>query len=299
MEESEFNKILDKYGKEIENEIGIFFKEKLRAAMYHEFIDRVYKSLEDYVLRKGKRLASCSTLLVFKGYAHRVDKEILRVCVGIELYRHSILIHDDLVDRDELRRGDKSFHKLFDTDYCNVNESQILDVLFEYKKPDEAEWYQMASNRAASLFRATMLIGAILANAPDRDKEILIRAAENIGYAFDIQDNIIGTFAKEEEYGRRPIGDLLLYKKPLHVIYTLKNAPEDIVNDMRVMMKANNFDGVRDIIRDYGLEEAKEKSREHAKNAVALIEKTAMSIETKNFFKEFISYVSESLDWYK
>ncbi len=38
------------------------------------------------------------------------------------------------------------------TDYCNVNESQILDVLFEYKKPDEVEWYQMASNRASSLF---------------------------------------------------------------------------------------------------------------------------------------------------
>ncbi|MGB2843063.1 MAG: polyprenyl synthetase family protein [Halobacteriota archaeon] len=343
MEESEFNKILDKYGNEIENEIEECFKEKLRDAIYHEFIDRVYKSLEDYVLRKGKRLASCSTLLVYKGYTHRVDKELLKVCAGIELYRHSILIHDDLVDRDELRRGDKSFHRIFEdistgfgesagifagnilyslsldiiqntkferkllsdsitflnTDYRNVNESQILDVLFEYKKPDEAEWYQMASNRAASLFRATMLIGAILANAPDRDKEILMKAAENIGYAFDIQDDIIGTFAKEEEYGRSPTGDLLRYKKPLHVIYTLKNAPEDVVTDMRDMIKANNFDGVRDIIRVYGLEQAKKKSREHAKNAIALIEKTAMSIEIKNFFKEFISYVSESLDWYK
>ena len=148
-------------------------------------------------------MASCSALLVYTGYKHRVDNEILKVCAGIELYRHSI------------------------------------------------------------------------------------------------QDDIIGTFAKEEEYGREPIGDLLLYKKPLHVIYTLKNAPEDTVTDMRDMMKTNNMDGVREIIRKYGLEKATMKSKEHARDAISLIEKTAMSIETQNFFKEFISYVSKSLDWYR
>lgn len=76
--------------------------------------------------------------------------------------------------------------------FQRLNESQMLDVLFEYTEPDEAEWYRMASKRAAPLFQATMLIGTILANAPEKDKKILKDAAEHMGYAFDIRDDIMG-----------------------------------------------------------------------------------------------------------
>ena len=342
MDELAVHKILNKYGEKIEKEIEKYFRDKRRDARDHEFIAQLYNSLEAYVVRKGTRLASCITLLVYNGYKDRVDNEILKVCAGIELYRHAILIHDDLVDLDELRRGETSFHRLFgalskrfgesvaifagnslyslaldcilnsqferkvlydsimvlNKEYSNVNESQILDVLFEYKKPDEVEWYQMASKRAASLFRAAMLIGAILSNALEDDKEILTQVAEHMGYALDIRDDIMGTFATEEDYGRKPIGDIKLFKKPLHLIYTLRNPGEDIVTDLRTMLKTNDVNGVRELIRTYGLGRAKEKSREHAKNAMTLIEQTALHGDVKHFFRAFLSYISESLDWY-
>jgi geranylgeranyl diphosphate synthase type II len=85
-----------------------------------------------------------------------------------------------------------------------VNESQVLDLLFEYKTPDVNEWYVMASKRAASLFKASLLVGAVLADASEKDLRLLGEAAEHIGYCFDIQDDIIDTFASEEQYGRRP-----------------------------------------------------------------------------------------------
>jgi len=339
MEELAIHKVLNEYGEEIEKEIASYFKEKQRDAGYHEFIAQVYKSLEDYALRKGTRLASCCTLLIYKGYKNRVDDEIMKVCAGIELYRHAILIHDDLVDGDELRRGDASFHKLFgalserfgesvgmfagnilyslavdcilkssferrllsesimvlNKEYGNVNESQMLDVLFEYKEPDEAEWYQMASKRATSLFRAAMLIGAILSNAPESDEQILRNVAEHMGYALDIRDDIMGTFAPKEEYGREPTGDIKLFKKPLHLIYTLTHAREGVVRDM---LKKGDIEGIREIIRAYGLERAKDKSRKHAKHAITLIEQTAMQSEVKQFFRAFLRYSSESLDCY-
>ena len=336
------HKGLSTCGKEIERELEEYFRAKRRDTGYHEFVADLYERLEAYVLRKGTRLASCITLLIYNAYKsdEGLDNEILKVCAGLELYRHAILIHDDLVDRDDLRRGDTTFHKLFgarsrrfgesaglfagnilyslaldcilksaferellydsmrvlNTEYCNVNESQMLDVLFEHKEPDEAEWYRMASKRAGSLFRAAMLIGAVLSNAPAREKELLTKIAEHMGYAFDIRDDIMGTFGTEDEYGRKPEGDLRLFKKPLHLIYTLSNARG--ADNLSALLKTDDFEGIRGLIRAYGLERAKDKSREHAQTALSLIEQTAMNAELKQVFRAFISYSMESLDRY-
>ena len=341
---------LDQYGVLIEEKLKGFFEETITAArVYHPFIGEVYSNIRDFVLRKGKRLASCSTLLTYKGYTGNVNDQILRACVGIELYRHCILAHDDLIDRDGLRRGGKTLHRLFAEGYDRrlgegtavfggdilyalalqglmtsgfsqeklgkivhllsegyrmVNESQMLDLLFEYKEPDVDEWYRMASKRAASLFNVTILTGAILGNAPEGDLQILEEAAVHVGFSFDIQDDIIDTFASREQYGRTPGGDLARGKKPLHMVYTLRLADrrqletlKEMVNKKRVSQR--NLEGVRAIIRECGaLEAAKGESRKHAERAKALIAQTGLSDETKRFFSSLISYIEESLDWY-
>lgn len=71
------------------------------------------KDVTDYALRGGKRLASCSTLLTYKGFTNDVNEHILDVCRGVELYRQAILVHDDLVDRDELRRGASTIQTMY------------------------------------------------------------------------------------------------------------------------------------------------------------------------------------------
>jgi geranylgeranyl pyrophosphate synthase len=323
------------------------------AEAYHPFIANVYSDLEEFVLRKGKRLASCSTLLTYKGYTGKVDDGILDVCVGIELYRHAILVHDDLVDMDNLRRGGSTLHKKFmksyepytprfgegtaifagniayslalksmlDSDfteektnrvllllsegYRQVNESQILDLLFEFRDVDINEWTVMARKRAASLFKVTMLAGAILAGAPEKDYQMLGEVAENMGYSFDIQDDIIDSFAPRNQYGRPPCLDIAKGKKPLHVIYALNSAERMKSEALRCLLGKLNLNRgeielVRSIIRESGgLDAAKEKSRKHAEQAKALLTETSLSDEVKEFFKSFISYIEESLDWYK
>jgi len=347
----DWEETLDRYGVLIEEELRKFLSEAKKAAKtYHPFIEKVYSNIEEYVLRKGKRLASCSTLLTYKGYTGDIDNQILKVCVGIELYRHSILVHDDLVDKDEFRRGGKTFHQMFSENdderlghgtavftgnlmyalalqsmlnsgfdqeklgrvallllegYSSVNESQILDLLFEYKEPNIDEWDIMASNRAASLFKTTILIGAILGNAPETDLHALEEAATHMGYSFDIQDDIIDMFASSEQYGRPPGGDLALEKKPLHVIYTLKLADRDGLNTLisltgKKHISPESLELVRQVVRGSGgLKAAKEKSTSHAERAKALIAQTDLSGETKKFFASFIAYIEESLNWYK
>jgi geranylgeranyl pyrophosphate synthase len=346
-----WEKNLDSYSVLIEEKLKDYFVEiKERALDYHPFMAKVYSDLEAFVLRKGKRLASYSTLLTYQGYAGEVDSSILNVCIGIELYRHCILVHDDLVDRDNLRRGERTLHKVFVEDhddrfgegtaifvgniayalatqaiidsgfspekvaklllllskgYEEVNESQILDLLFEYKDVDVDEWRIMASKRAASLFKVTMLIGAVLGGASESNQQILEEAAVNIGYSFDIQDDIIDTFAQEKEYGRLPCKDIASGKKPLHVVYTLNSADRERAKTLRNFIGKKNLsqkdiDVIRALIEESGaLDAAKKISREHAEKAKVLIYKTSLSDNAKEFFNSFISYMEQSLDWYK
>ena len=346
-----WEKTLDRYGAVIEENLGTFFAEAAKeAGDYHPFIKKVYSDLEKFVLRKGKRLASCSTLLTYKGYTGKVDDKILNVCVGIELFRHSILVHDDLVDMDNLRRGGSTLHREFmkshDTrfgegiavfagniayalairaviesgfpeekvnklvlllsrGYGEVNESQILDLLFEYKNIDVGEWRVMACKRAASLFKVTMLAGAVLGCAPEKDLRILAEAAENMGFSFDIQDDIIDTFAREEQYGRPPCGDIALGKKPLHVIYALNMADYEKAGALKSLLAKKSLtqrdtELIRTVIRESGgLETAKKTSRKHAEQARALVTQTSLHADAKTFFNSLTDYIEESLDWYK
>jgi geranylgeranyl pyrophosphate synthase len=302
----------------------------------------VYDTIREFVLREGRRLASCSALMVYKGYSGTIDEGIIRACSGVELYRHSILVHDDIVDVEDLRRAGSTVHKvfeknygerfgagtalfagnmlyalaiqailqsgftsdrlmdvvrLFSSEYKDVNESQILDQLFEYKKPKLAEWNVMASKRASSLFRASMLTGAILAAAPKKDRDALAAAAEHIGYAFDIQDDIIDTFASREQYGRDPCGDISKRKKPLHIVLAMEKDAR-----LEAMIGRSEIDAtdIQNLIRECGaLDEAKSISRGHARDAKNQILLTGMSDDVKEFFTSFIKYVDESLDWYK
>ena len=343
----DYTNMLDSFGSIIEEDLKKQLKHVVKEGMiYHPFVGKAYSAIEDYLLRGGRRLASCSTLIVYKGYMGQIDDKIVKAGSGIEFYRHSILAHDDIVDVEMSRRGGKTLHRLLEegyderfgigaaifagnmlyslalesvlqsgfedyklkdvvnllsSDYRDINESQILDLLFEYKMPSIEEWTVMTSKRASSLFRTSMLTGAILASAPAKDRILLEDAAKHIGFAFDIQDDIIDTFASEEQYGRETGGDILKRKKPLHVILAMQKEGT-IASTMRgtIAITREAIPGIRESIRGCGaLDEAKSISRAHAKEAERLIVLTDMSKDTKEFFIALINYVEESLDWYK
>lgn len=345
-----FGEVLEDYGELIEKELREFLGSAVREGYnYHPVIGDIYKSVEEFVLRKGKRLASCSTLVVYEGYNNQIDEKILRVGCGVEIFRHCILAHDDLVDEDTTRREGKTLHKaieehkeqyderfgnssavftgniilslahqailssgfehtemvkalsLLSIGYRNVNESQILDLLFEYVTPTPNEWNIMASKRAASLFQVTMLMGAELAEASEEDKTLLRDAGEQIGYAFDIQDDIIDTFASEEQYGRKPGRDLVRGKKPLHIILALQKDDElkKLVGKGRELEEEELEQAKKLITDSEALNKAREAIKGYANNAKSGIRNTKMNKEAKDFFISFIDYVEKSMDWYE
>jgi geranylgeranyl pyrophosphate synthase len=349
-----WEKTLDTYGTLIDENLKTFLDNATKeASSYHPFIDNVYGDLREFVLRKGKRLASCSTLLTYKGYTGEIDEKILCVCIGIELYRHAILVHDDMVDLDNQRRGGNTLHKQFVNKYSpydnrfgdgvavfagniayalafrsiidsgfpqetinnvlrltsegykDVNESQILDLLFEQKDVSVKEWEVMASKRAATLFKVTLLTGAILGGASEVDLQLLNKAAENMGYSFDIQDDIIDSFAKKEEYGRSTCLDISKNKKPLHIIYALNSENPKKAEALKCLLGKQFLSyGEKDLARQLlsesgGLDAAKQASKKHAQQARELITQTCLAEDVKEFFNSLIQYIEQSLDWYK
>ncbi len=343
-----FEEVLDRYGRLIDADLTKQLSSvAFQGRAYHALIGRMYDSLMEYTLRKGRRLASCSTLVAYDGYAGSVDDRIIRVGSGMEIYRHAILVHDDLVDSDPVRRGGRTYHRLMEagyderfgsgaaifagnmmfslalqtvlssrfdseklvtavgtllTQFRNVNESQVLDLEFEYGSPDVSEWNVMASKRATTLFRATLGIGAALAGAPEKEIRTLSEAGEHIGYAFDIQDDIIDTFASAEQYGRVPGADILRGKKPLHIVLAIRRDEgfASMLREMRVGKRPMDIEQVRKGVSSSGaLEEAKKISRDHADAGSGLISQTGMKEESRQFFVSFIDYVKDSLEWYK
>ena len=113
------------------------------------------------------------------------------------------------------------------------------------------------------------------------------------------------TFTDEKQYGKPPCRDIILGKKPLHVIYTLNSTNPKESETLKFLLgkKPLNQEDIilvrNTIKKSGGLEEAKKISRKHAETAKMLIAQTGLNSDVKRFFSSLIDYIEESLDWYK
>jgi geranylgeranyl diphosphate synthase type I len=334
--------LLERHSREVERSLMDLWKREVeRAQDYHPFIRGLYESAREFTLRGGMRIASFTTSMVSRGYGYGGGETIRAVCDAVELYRHSILVHDDLVDGDEMRRGRPTIHRKYgemrdermgigasiflgnimysmaigrvlnSTLGCGtasalasellranieVNESQTLDVFMEGAAPDRELWEIMASRRAASLFRATLRMGGILSGAKG-DLDLLGRAGEEIGYVFDIQDDIIDTLASRDDYGREPGSDLRTLKRPIHIIMAMERAsPEQRAG---IGFPDADLADVKELLSETGaLEEARKMADGHRSRALELLSSTEMDRETCDLFSSLMDYIGKSLKWY-
>ena len=124
-----FNWLLSRYQEKINSELKKFFNKKIKETSKVSFYNaRDIRLLRDYVLRGGKRLRP---ILVIIGYflaGGKNKKEILKTSLAIELIHNFLLIHDDIVDRDDFRRGKPSLHCLYQKMFknCHLGISLIM-----------------------------------------------------------------------------------------------------------------------------------------------------------------------------
>jgi geranylgeranyl diphosphate synthase type II len=198
----------------------------------------------------GKRVRPVLLLMSYHLW-HNDITPALPAALAVEYFHNFSLIHDDIMDEAELRRGQESVHLRFGRNaailsgdallikcfecllaagkanstgasMCSlmsnaaltICEGQQMDMDFEQMdSPSEQEYMEMIRKKTACLIGTSLSIGAVLAGASANDVSILYEFGENIGLSFQIQDDLLDVFGSSDLTGKQIGGDILRGKK--------------------------------------------------------------------------------------
>lgn len=237
-------------------------EEALRNVPYPSKPEGLYEPI-DYVLSMGgKRLRPTLLLMTCALYSDHPE-QAMPAAIGIETYHNHTLLHDDLMDRADMRRGKPTVHKRWNDNtavlsgdtmlimaFCHIMncpcarqaevlrlfarsaqeicEGQQYDVNFENRTDvSEAEYLEMIRLKTSVLLACAVKMGALIGQAPDADADALYRFAEKIGLAFQLQDDYLDVYGDPAVFGKKIGGDILCGKKTFLLINALGRADAD------------------------------------------------------------------------
>lgn len=255
-------------------------------SMVNEFLanlpyERKPKSLYEpirYVLSMGgKRIRPTLMLLGYNLFKDNPEK-ILMNAVALETYHNYTLLHDDLMDNADLRRGHETVHKkwdantailsgdsmlvlayermaqcdekhlakvlkLFTTTALEIGEGQQFDMEFENRNDvKEEEYIEMIRLKTSVLLACALKMGAILADASDEDAENLYKFGEQIGLAFQLQDDYLDVYGDTKVFGKEIGGDITSNKKTYMLINAFNLANDTQRTELQKWVDAKDFD---------------------------------------------------------
>ncbi len=231
-----------------------------------------------YVLSMGgKRIRPILMLLSYNLFKEDPEK-ILMNAVALETYHNYTLLHDDLMDQADLRRGHQTVHKkwdantavlsgdsmlvlayermaqcdgkhlpevlrLFTTTALEIGEGQQYDMEFEHRNDvKEEEYIEMIRLKTSVLLACALKIGAVLADASPEDADNLYRFGEQIGLAFQLQDDYLDVYGDTEVFGKEIGGDIVSNKKTFMLINAFNHANADQLKELQRWVNAKDFD---------------------------------------------------------
>lgn len=331
--------------KQIDASLKEFMYKNAKAIDKNDFLQFYYDEIERFLFSGGKRVRPI--LMVTSGAAVNPDineNGIIKASLSLELLHNASLIHDDIMDNAETRRGKKALHKVLtlyskqnysDTiqnhedfgvsmgilggDFAynmaykaiHVNEfppETVLKASLEFNEGffkvvrgviietdlmgrlnvSEKDYLTMVEGKTAALFDTATKMGAILANATESQIDNLGFFGKNAGIAFQIVDDIIGSFGNVKKTGKPIDSDIKEGKKTLLLIKTLEFADDSeretlggIVGNRNA--SNDNIESVREIFRTTGaLKYSKNKADELYKLSLQYLEKAEPALDQKH-----------------
>ena len=229
-----------------------------------------------YILTlKGKRLRPILTLMATDIFSNSY-KSGLDAALAVEVFHNFSLVHDDIMDSAELRRGNKTVHKkwnvstgilsgdvmliqayqlfenyegevfvdlakLFSKTAIEVCEGQQYDVDFETRdNVKTSDYLKMITYKTAVLLGASMKMGAIIARASKEDQDKIYDFGKYLGIAFQLQDDYLDAFGDEIKFGKKIGGDILENKKTYLYLKAIEFLSEDKKNQLLGLYTNNN-----------------------------------------------------------
>jgi len=255
--------------------------EKVNAFIDKLPYNREPKSLYEpikYVLSLGgKRIRPVLALLGYNLWKDDPER-ILMPAVAIETYHNYTLLHDDLMDNADKRRGHVTVHKKWDANTAilsgdsmlvvayqrlasvdqaklkpvldlftetalEIGEGQQYDMDFEHRNDvKEEEYIEMIRLKTSVLLACALKIGAILADAPASDADALYKFGEQIGLAFQLQDDLLDVYGDPKVFGKEIGGDIMCNKKTYMLINAFNRANDAQKEELQKWCSGEKFD---------------------------------------------------------
>jgi geranylgeranyl diphosphate synthase type I len=246
-------------------------------------------ALREYVLRGGKRLRGALLMLGHEA-AGGAREAALDASLGVELLHAYLLIHDDFMDQDDVRRGGPALHRALGGDHLGASlallcgslcetwayqllgaaaplaartiEQVILGQMADLRAPrgkelSESEILEVQRAKTGTYtFELPLHLGAVLASAPQPLLDALSAYARPLGVAFQIADDLLGTFGTSAVTGKPNASDLREGKRTLLVARALASATAQDAARLRSRLGKPDADveELRDILRRSGAE---------------------------------------------
>lgn len=311
-------KTLDDYRIEIESAIkNLQFPEGK--------LDTLYSPIKYALSAGGKRIRPVLTLMAADAFGNK-SAEAVVPALGLETYHNFTLLHDDVMDKSEMRRGRLTVHKKYDentailsgdtmltlaTEYVSevddsilrkvldtfnqmaikVYEGQQLDMDFETESNIEPDEYlRMIQSKTGALLGACAKIGALIGGASEKDAEKMYEFGMQTGVAFQIQDDWLDTFGDPATFGKKIGGDINNEKKTYLYVSALQ-LDSQTAAALRDAFKIPAGDvRIKTVTRLYeklGINESTKKAVNHySSQALKALNSTSLSDDKKEVFRK-------------
>jgi len=224
----------------------------------------------------GKRIRPVLMLMAYNIYKEDVER-ILPQAAGLETYHNHTLLHDDVMDKADMRRNKPTVHNvwndntailsgdamlilayrlmaegltdrlaevmhIFTETTMEICEGQQWDMEFEIRMDVKVDEYiEMIRLKTSVLLAAALKIGACLAGAPAEEAQKLYDFGVKMGLAFQLQDDWLDVYGDPKVFGKNIGGDILCNKKTYMLITALEQAGEDQRKELERWLTATDF----------------------------------------------------------
>jgi geranylgeranyl diphosphate synthase type II len=253
------------------------FNQHLESLSYMRQPVGLYEPIRYVLSLGGKRIRPSLMLMAYQLYRDDVES-VLSQAAGIEIYHNFTLLHDDLMDCADKRRGNPTVHvkwdnntavlsgdamtvlayqyiaqcdrhyladilETFNATALEICEGQEMDMEFETRNDvSEAEYIEMIRLKTAVLLAGSLKIGAILGGASAEDVARLYEFGIQIGLAFQLQDDFLDVYGDVESFGKNIGGDILCNKKTYLLIKAFEVADKRHTDELLHWLTVKDYD---------------------------------------------------------
>ena len=314
-------------------EYTAFIEDHLKKIEIPDTPSGLYDPIRYFLQIGGKRIRPILTLLGAELFG--ADKEkALSQALSVEVFHNFTLVHDDIMDNAPLRRNKETIHQkwninsailcgdvmlikayellcdidpeklsetlqLFNKTATQVCEGQQLDLDFEYRDDVSIDEYiEMIRLKTSVLLGGALKIGAIIADASEKDKTEIYEFGQNIGLAFQIQDDILDLYADPEKFGKQVGGDVISNKKTFLHLTALNKATKEQLEIARQLKNEPDIElkvkRTRELYDQIGVkDDCKKKILEHYNIALNALHRVAVPEENKKSLLELAGYLMD------